>query len=241
MIEPNGIIIKQNKGVNMKYSDSIDQRLTGRHKKSFQFVGNVRNRIILDIGCSYGWFERWAIGAECRKIVGIEPKEADLIATKQEISDATFINGSALTVPFGSEFFDIVVMWEVLEHLPENTENQSFKEIARLLKQDGSLFLSIPNRTFWSCVLDPAWWIIGHRHYNIDELNKKLLKSGFKIVKIEYCGGFYELFGMILLYISKWLFRSEVPFKTWLDKKRDAEFLEGEGFTNIFLEARKYS
>lgn len=223
----------------MQYSDSIDQRITGRHKKSFQFVGDVNDKVILDVGCSYGWFEKWAIGNNCNKIIGIEPDVVNFKSIKESIPDAIFKKGSALSVPSGNEYFDTVVMWEVLEHLPKNTENESFKEIARVLKPGCSLFLSTPNKTFWSCVLDPAWWLVGHRHYNINELKEKLEESGFEIIKIEYGGRFQELFSMILLYIFKWFFKREMPFKTWFDKKRDAEFLDGTGFTNVFLEARK--
>lgn len=71
------------------------------------------------------------------------------------------------------------------------------------------------------------------------ELREKLADSDFEITRIEYGGEFYELFSMILLYIFKWLFRKEIPFKEWFDKNRDTEFLDGRGFTNIFIEARK--
>lgn len=223
----------------MQYSNSIDHRLTGRHEESFRFVGNVKNKIILDIGCSYGWFERWAIRNYCKKIIGIEPDEDNLKFAKDAVSSATFAKGSALCVPSEKDYFDVVVMWEVLEHLPKNTESKSFQEINRILKLGGCLFLSTPNKVFWSCVLDPAWWLVGHRHYNINELRQIFQNTNFEVVKIEYGGGFYELFSMILLYIFKWSLRREMPFKKWFDKKRDMEFSKGTGFTNIFIEARK--
>lgn len=222
-----------------RYNNSIENRITARHKRCMQLVGNIKNKTIIDIGCSYGWFEGWAVENHCKRIIGIEPNEIDFKYAKDAVPDATFKKGSALSVPSENDYFDIVVMWEVLEHLPKNTENISFQEIKRVLKPRGCLFLSTPNKTFWSCVLDPAWWLVGHRHYSINELKEKLAESGFEIVKIEYGGEFYELFSMILLYIFKWLFRREMPFKTWFDKKRDAEFLDRTGFTNVFLEAKK--
>ncbi|OGH04392.1 MAG: hypothetical protein A2W22_05055 [Candidatus Levybacteria bacterium RBG_16_35_11] len=223
----------------MKFQNNIEQRLTGRYNKSFAFVGNVKDKTILDVGCSFGWFEKWAIENNCKRIIGIEPSEVDVKYLKDAIPNATFISGSALCVPYENDYFEILVMWEVLEHLPKNSENISFQEIYRVLKPGGYLFLSTPNRTFWSCSLDPAWWLVGHRHYNINELKEKLEDSGFEIINIEYGGRFYELISMILLYIFKWCFKSEMPFKSWFDKKRDAEFLDGAGFTNVFLKVRK--
>ena len=129
-------------------------------------------------------------------------------------------------------------MWEVLEHLPKNTEKKAFQEINRVLKPRGSLYISTPNKTFWSCVLDPAWYF-GHRHYNKTNISKLLHNSDFDIKIVKYGGGFYELISMILLYIFKWFFRSEIPFKTWFDKKRDCEYFSNSGFATIFVNINK--
>jgi len=44
-----------------KYTDSIDERLTGRHKKCMEFCGGLRDKRILNIGCYNGWFEKFAV------------------------------------------------------------------------------------------------------------------------------------------------------------------------------------
>ena len=56
-----------------KFSNSIPQRLTGRHKYSFKIAGNLKGKKILDVGSSYGWFEQHAIESGCLSITGIEP------------------------------------------------------------------------------------------------------------------------------------------------------------------------
>lgn len=225
----------------MRFQESIQQRLTGRHKKSFDFVGSVKDKIILDIGCSFGWFEKFAIENGCKEVIGIDTDEKSLLNAKNQIKDerVKFLKGSVLDLSvFKKNYFNKVVMWEVLEHLPRGTEERAFREISKVLKPRGMLYLSTPNKNFWSCVLDPAWWLTGHRHYNIGQI-KKLAEVGFKIKKVEYGGGFYELISMILLYIFKWIFRREIPFKNWFEKKRDAEFLHKDGWANIFVKLRK--
>ena len=227
----------------MRFQETIEQRLTGRHKKSFDFVGNVKDKIILDIGCSFGWFEKFAVENGCKKIIGIDTDEKHLLNAKNQIRDerVKFLKGSALDLSiFEKNYFDKVVMWEVLEHLPRDTEERAFREISKVLKSRGMLYLSTPNRTFWSCILDPAWWLIGHRHYNLGQIEKLVRETGFKVEKVEYGGRFYELISMILLYIFKWVFKSEIPFKNWFDPKRDEEYLRGQrGFVTIFLEFKK--
>lgn len=226
----------------MRFQENIQQRLTGRHKKSFDFVDSVKDKIILDIGCSFGWFEKFAVKNGCKKIIGIDTDEKGLLHAKNQIKDkrVKFLKGSALDLSiFEKNYFDKVVMWEVLEHLPKRTEGKAFREISKVLKSRGMLYLSTPNRTFWSCILDPAWWLISHRHYNLGQIVKLAEKTGFKVEKVEYGGRFYELISMILLYIFKWIFRSEIPFKTWFDRKREEEYLRSQrGFVTVFLKLK---
>ncbi|MBI4743980.1 MAG: class I SAM-dependent methyltransferase [Actinobacteria bacterium] len=171
----------------MKFQKTIQNRLTGRHKRSFIFVGdNIKNKDILDIGCSYGWFEEWVLENECKSIIGIEPDEKDFEIAQQEAPTAKYLRGSALEIPLEDKSIDIIVMWEVLEHLPKNTEEEAFLETRRVLKREGEFYLSTPHKTFWSCILDPAWWLTGHRHYSLEQLKKIAQKTGFKIVKVEY-------------------------------------------------------
>lgn len=226
----------------MRFQENIKQRLTGRHFKSFSMVGEVKSKVILDIGCSFGWFERFALDSGCKKIIGIDLDSKNLENAKNMVKDkrVEFLEGSVLNLSkFQNDFFDIVVMWEVIEHIPKGNEKLAFLEINRVLKTGGFLFLSTPNKTFWSCVLDPAWWLMGHRHYNKYELEFVIEDSGFEIAASEYGGGFYELISMILLYIFKWFFNLEIPFKAWFEEKRNKEFFRKNGFTTLLVGARK--
>ncbi len=225
----------------MKFQTTIDRRLTGRHKKSFLFTGvdNIQNKDILDIGCSFGWFEKWAIENGCKSIIGIEPDGKDLENAQKQVPGAKYIKGSVLALPLHDKSVDIVVMWEVLEHLPKNAEEKTFLEVCRVLTDGGKLCLSIPNCTFWSCILDPAWWLIGHRHYSEERLRKIAVETGFEVEQVAYGGGFWELQSMILLYVFKWLFKREVPFKEWFEEKREAEYQSKAGWTNIFVMLKK--
>lgn len=63
----------------------------------------------------------------------------DFKSAKGAIPGAIFKTGSALSIPFENDYFDIVVMWEVIEHLPKNTENESlFFSVAKHIFENRS-------------------------------------------------------------------------------------------------------
>lgn len=67
-------------------------------------------------------------------------------------------------------------MWEVIEHIPPNTETHALRELFRVLKNGGSFLLSAPNDHLISKLLDPAYFLRGHRHYHINKI-AKLMES----------------------------------------------------------------
>ncbi len=222
----------------MRYKDDIETRLTGRHKKAMRLSGDVRDKVILNIGCSIGWYEQFTTRQNCKLIVGIDTDARALARARELVNRAEFILCSALKLPFEDSYFDMVTMFDVIEHVEKNTEINCLAEINRVLKSNGTLILSTPNNKFFAKILDPAWYF-GHRHYSTARLQELLAQSGFRVYSIEYGGGFYELVSMILLYLFKWIFRMEIPFKRWFDRKRDREYLEDKGFATLFIKARK--
>lgn len=220
-----------------RFNENINQRLTARHKKCFNFCGNVLGKDIIDVGSSFGWFEKMAIEAGCREVVGIEPEEKLFYEAQKEVPKAIFKKGSALKIPAKDKSFDLAVMFDVIEHVTKGTEIAAFKEIKRVLRSGGKLALSTPLNFWLTNLMDPAWYF-GHRHYNERQLVNILCKVGFKIEKIEKKGGFFEMISIILLYIFKWIFKSEIPFKEFFEKRRESEYLRKEGFVTLFIKTQ---
>jgi len=222
-----------------KFNENIEQRLTARHKKCFKFCGDVSGKDIADIGSSFGWFEKMALVGKCKSVVGIEPKKKDFYQAKKEVPSATFKVGSALKMPFPNNSFDLVVIFDVIEHIPKNTEPRAIKEIFRILRPGGELVLSTPFDFWLSKIMDPAWYF-GHRHYKEIQLARMLMDNGFKIERIEKRGRIFELISAILMYIFKWFFRREIPFKNWFETRKNLEYLTNkEGFETLYIKAVK--
>ncbi|MEK6893126.1 MAG: methyltransferase domain-containing protein [Nanoarchaeota archaeon] len=223
----------------MKFETSIERRLSGRHKLCLA-IGNYENKKILDIGCSYGWFEKLN-AKKSKEIIAIDINKKDLDIARKELREKNvkFSYGSALDLrKFKENYFDMVVMFDVIEHIPKNTEEIALREIRRVLRKNGTLIISTPAENLFK-IFDPAWYF-GHRHYSKNKMKEMLEKNGFAAKNMRIGGAFYEIFGMILFYICKWLFKSEIPFKKWFDKKRDAEYLEKKnGFATLFAVGEK--
>ena len=224
-----------------RYIDLIDERLTARYKKCMKFCGDLKDKKILNIGCYNGWFEKFAVENGCSEVIGIDTDENNLQKARLQVKDGKvkFLKASALNLSqFVANYFDVVTIFDVIEHLPKGTEEKALTEIKRVLTKNGILVISTPNKSFLSNILDPAWYF-GHRHYSKTELENILLKNSFEIEKTECRGGYYELLSMILLYFFKWILRREIPFKGWFEEKRDEEYLKKDGFVTLFVRAIK--
>ncbi len=219
------------------------KQLSGRLSYTFDFLDNenFEQKKILNLGCGFGWFELNIAEKNIKKITGLEITEKDLITAKENINDdkIDFKIGSAIDIPFPADEFDTVVSWDVIEHIPKNSEEKMFKEIRRVLKNNGTFYLSTPYDSFISKILDPAWWLIGHRHYKKEKLNDFAVNTGFVIEKASIKGGLWQLLAGINMYISKWIFRRKPFFNKFMKKKQNKEYSKNNGFAHIFVKFRK--
>jgi len=217
--------------------------LVGRLMASAQFVNDkdIKDKSILDIGCGFGWCELNFLNRGVRQMTGMEITEDDLKTARKSVRNKKiyFCVGSANKLPFLNKSFDTVVSWEVIEHIPKNTENQMFSEISRVLKPMGVFYLSTPHSSFFSNILDPAWWLIGHRHYTQEQLVEYAKKNGFEVKDIKIKGRLWTLFSILNMYFSKWILRRTSLYKNIFTKNEHKEYMNINGFVNIFIKLEK--
>lgn len=218
-------------------------QLHGRTLYITQFVADsdIKDKKVLDIGCGFGWLELNFLQRGAGRITGIEISEKNLETARKYIkSQKVFFRvGSAVDLPFESQSFDTVVSWDVMEHIPKNSETRMFQEVSRVLKGKGIFYLSVPYDSFFSKIFDPAWWLIGHRHYTKRKLISLAKENGYISDKIITNGGWWELLGINNLYISKWIFRRKPFFEKFINNKQDIEYKKEKGFTSIFVRFKK--
>jgi ubiquinone/menaquinone biosynthesis C-methylase UbiE len=203
---------------------------------------DLENKVVLDIGCGYGAFVLYASEKKVKKVYGIEITEKDLATAKKcvEKENVELKVGSGIEIPFPDNYFDTVVSFEVLEHIPKNTENKMFSEINRVLKKGGKLYLSTPFDSFFSKLFDPAFYLIGHRHYSLKQIKEFTKNNNLKILSTKVWGGIWQILAQFDLYISKWIFRRHRFFEEYANQKNIKELKENvEGYMDIYLIAKK--
>ncbi|MBN9165052.1 MAG: hypothetical protein BGO98_36720 [Myxococcales bacterium 68-20] len=155
---------------------------------------------VLEIGCGTGNVTRTLVdvfGADA--VTGMEPF-GNAVAIARKRLRCRVVEGD-LTAPPVSGPFALVGMFDVLEHLPDETA--SLDAVVRLLAPGGVLLLTVPARqSLWS-YFDVA---SGHfRRYEVAGLRAALERSG---LQVEYVT---ELFS--LLFPMMWLGRRLASLK----------------------------
>jgi len=144
---------------------------------------------ILDIGCGDGEYTRLF----CRNhnnVIGI-----DLKMRKSLQGNFTLVTGDAQRLPFKSKVFDIVVSFDVIEHVVN--DSAFISEARRVLKKDGKILLGTPNKNRLSHVLlkfigkeiDYPLYLseecVHLREYTQEELIRLFENEGFKDIIIH--------------------------------------------------------
>jgi len=138
---------------------------------------------------SYGW-----------KVYGVELNEKAASFAKRE-QRLNVVNGDFLEVDFPEGFFDVVTLWNVLEHLID--PSAVLKKINSLLKKNGILIYAIPNIDSLESTVFHRWWAgwdVPRHLYTFSFYSMTLLtkKSNFRIIRTKcFCGG-YDTFLMSL-------------------------------------------
>ena len=217
--------------------------LYGRFLESMNFVSDndIKNKEILDIGCGFGWCEVNCLQRGVKKITGIEISRELLEETKDFFKDkrAHFEIADGLNLRFQNNSFDTVFCWEIIEHIPKNSENKMFKEVNRVLKKDGTFYLSTQYDLFLAKIFDPAWWLIGHRHYSFKQLEKFGKNNSLKVVDYRIKGRWWFILFILNMYFAKWVFKRKPFLEKLFIKKINKEFKNPKGLTNIFVKFKK--
>lgn len=160
----------------------------------FSRLGVHKDARILDIGTRYGSFLSGLKQSGYEFVFGIDTN-ADAIhqgvCLDQPLRGRLMVY-EGMTLPFVSDAFDVVTMFDVIEHIPN--ANRYLKEVVRILKPGGRLIFQTPNK-----YTNIPWEIIQYRsltkwrnyHCSLQtlrSLHRILEEAGFQDITIEKFG-----------------------------------------------------
>ena len=130
-----------------------DAELAMEHyQRYYSALPLVRGKKVLDAACGEGYGTALLAKAAAH-VTGIDISPDAIARAKGSYSQegrVRFIEGSIAELPLEDHSMDVVVSFETIEHVPEDIQHNFLDEIARVLKKDGFLIMSTPNKEVYS-------------------------------------------------------------------------------------------
>lgn len=140
-----------------EYKKSKGRKYERRLNRILTEMPDVKNKIVLDVGCGRGEQVIWAACNGAKSVWGIDYSKDAILLAKQALKTypkniqnlVNLIVMDAKNINFPNKIFDVVLFTEVFEHLYAHEQEEVFKEIKRVLKDDGYFFFHTePNKYF---------------------------------------------------------------------------------------------
>lgn len=175
----------------------------GLHDLLFSTIKKINNNgpenKILDAGCGTGF-----VLSQLNKYgnpFGVDISEIALeYCGKRKLNCVT--RASVEKLPFADNFFDLVIVTDVLYHKLVIDDSKALNEIHRVLKINGHLIINEPAHDYMRRNHDK---FVHTRHrYKLNELSDKLRQARFQIVRQTYRNAFL---GVVLLFFKYFVWK----------------------------------
>jgi ubiquinone/menaquinone biosynthesis C-methylase UbiE/predicted nucleic acid-binding Zn-ribbon protein len=166
-----------------RYVPSIDGQIKYEHLHRYALsIEFVKNKSVLDLASGEGYGAA-LLAKIAQEVIGVDIDPVSVDYAKIQYGhhqNLKFLMGSCDLVPLPDKSVDVVTSFETIEHHGQHEE--MIREIKRVLKQDGVLIISTPNRLTYSD--EPNY----SNPYHVKELYYDefvaLLSQHFKYVKV---------------------------------------------------------
>ena len=148
----------------------INSRDTVEHLHRYAVASEyIKDKIVLDIACGEGYGSNlMSVNASFVYSVDIDEETIESAKLKYKKNNIEFLTGSTSSIPIKDNSIDVVVSFETIEH--HDKHNEMLEEIKRVLKPNGLLIISTPDKLYYS----------DNRKYNNEFHIKELYKKEFK-------------------------------------------------------------
>jgi 2-polyprenyl-3-methyl-5-hydroxy-6-metoxy-1,4-benzoquinol methylase len=128
----------------------VDVDLLNEHMARYTFASRLaRGKRVLDAGCGAGYGSA-ELARTAERVTGVDvaAEAVEYARRNYEAANLSFEQASCTALPFADGSFDLVVGFEVIEHLEDW---QTFlKEVLRVLTPTGQFIVSTPNKLYYT-------------------------------------------------------------------------------------------
>jgi ubiquinone/menaquinone biosynthesis C-methylase UbiE len=132
-----------------------DPLLALEHYHRYCFASRfAKNRRVLDVACGEGYgsacLAQWA-----DEVVGIDIDPTTIEHANRKyaaVQNLAFKVGRCEAINEDRESFDLVVSYETIEHLEEDSQDELLKSVRRILRQDGLFIVSSPEKNEYAAI-----------------------------------------------------------------------------------------
>ncbi len=139
---------------------------------------------LLDLGCATGIFAGAAQAAGWQAH-GLEPSAWAIRQARQRFPAVAFSQGKIEDAVFSPGSFDVITLWDVLEHVPEPA--LTLKKIHPWLAEDGWLLINVPDIASLPARLMGKHWVLMLRehlwYFSPATLEKLLEQCGYQMIE----------------------------------------------------------
>jgi SAM-dependent methyltransferase len=153
----------------------VDADLLNEHLARYAFAARLaRGKRVLDAGCGAGYGAA-ELAASALSVVGadIAAEAVDFAREHYRLPHLEFEQASCIALPHPDAAFDLVVAFEVIEHLP--AWRDFLQEVRRVLAPTGQFIVSTPNKLYYAESRSRAGANPFHAHeFEFDEFRDEL-------------------------------------------------------------------
>lgn len=154
-----------------------------------------KNLKILDVGCGTGILGAYFKKNQMCKVVGIEINQKAYEVAKENLDGVLKGNVETLDLSFEENYFDVIIMGDVLEHLVNPVS--TLLKLQPCLKEKGKIFITVPNVRNWKVVSKlllydsweyADWGILDFTHmrfFTKKSVISLLRKNNISVIKAE--------------------------------------------------------
>lgn len=132
--------------------DECKGEMAIEHYQRYQFAKYlVENKTVLDVACGEGYGSS-LLAENASKVVGMDIDKLVIAKANEKYGNSklSFVEGNITQIPFEDNAFDVIISYETIEHVSEKIQKIFLSEIVRVLKQDGLLVMSTPNKAIYT-------------------------------------------------------------------------------------------